>query len=210
MDDTTGTLEIPNGEFHDIEYGSSALFDGDDLPTTPTNQIRTERWDDVRLRLRGQTEEHIAKAYLEGLYKALLALSPNQGSLTPRSIVSENDFSNLFADFPGQFTESPCLVTSMSDFNKVLGVAYSFSSLRIQFGLGQKYHNRDLLGHGEPLIQFAGKPVQRLITAERYAIAFNLPQIITPVPGRLGDYSTTLQFKITHPDLVKIYDVPAK
>lgn len=207
MDDSSGLINVPTGEFHDIEYGSSAFFPENGIPDI-VNDLRTEAWDEVDLILCGQTDDHLAKAYLEGFYKVLLAEQNNCGILQLKSIGADSDLSHLFDGLSSQFTDSCCLVSSSSDFSRLLSVPFGSAVLRIQHSTGQKYHNRGFLSCGEPLILLAGPRKSRLIAAETSSVVLNLPQAIEPIEGSHFRFRATLQFKVIRNEGLKIFEIP--
>jgi hypothetical protein len=136
-------------------------------------------------------------------------LLESEGSKTELFLLSQKMRSVICLKvYPGRFTESPCIISSGSDFSRLLGVAYNSPELRIRYGLGQKYHNRDVLNHGEPLIFLAGPPARKLVVTEQSAIAFNLPQALEPIHNLPDQYRVNLQMKVVRPDLLRVFEIP--
>lgn len=205
VDEASGSINVPAGNFHDIEYGSAAYVDEAGNPPAPAATTRVETFESHPYKVFGRNDDEIAKNYLGAFYYWLLKNQPvNQpNKLQGKSINNSADVDSLFGTLPNKCSGEVCLLAANGDFSPLLNVHFASPALGIRLQAGTKYFNRDLLSWGEQLALMPGPRQGRLIGAEKSAIVLNLPQELTS----LGQdwYKTVLQFKVLFPDQVIVH-----
>lgn len=206
VDETGGTVQVPTGNFHDVEFGGMGFFEEGGSPAPAPITTKTEQFESHPFRLRGKSESEIAKAYLGVFYFWILKnQQANRPAIPANSIKAAAEIENLFSELPSQYTSDVCLVATSGEFSNSLGVLYNSPALGIAFRAGTKMHSRDLLSWGEPLVLMPGPKKGRIVVAERSAIVLNVPQKLEATGNDW--YKTNLEFKVIQAQHMAVYPV---